>query len=163
MATEEQKKARQIRLFNDIIFGFGKGLYDLFGDSAVATVDTIGEDVLEEMEHELGLEIHGEDPQDILMEIERLLIDEYGLVESATIKITDHEAGHHEVHVVYHGDLLFRATREMVEAGMPPLTAVPFMLAKAALDKRLGKKARFKKIEIDNATRSVNIEFDVVD
>ena len=40
MATMEEKKLRQLRLFNDLIFGFAKGLYDLFGDSALATVDT---------------------------------------------------------------------------------------------------------------------------
>ncbi len=32
MATEEQKKGRQTRLFNDIIAGFAKGLYELFDD-----------------------------------------------------------------------------------------------------------------------------------
>ena len=83
MATMEEKKLRQLRLFNNLIFGFAKGLYDLFGDSAMATVDTIGEDILEEMEHELGLEIHGENPETILTEIERLLVDEYGLVTKA--------------------------------------------------------------------------------
>ena len=85
MATMEQKKLRQLRLYNDIIFGFGKGLWDLFGDSAMATADAIGEDILEEMEHELGLEIQGENAEDILTEIERLLVDEYGLVKNASL------------------------------------------------------------------------------
>lgn len=87
MATEEQKKARVIRLFNMLIFGLGKGLYDLFGDAAIGIVGPIGEEILEEMEQELGLEIHGEDPQTILTEIERILIDEYGLVKDARIEI----------------------------------------------------------------------------
>jgi len=152
----EEKKIRQLRLFNNLIFGFAKGLYDLFGDSALATVDTIGEDILEEMEHELGLEIHGEDPQDLLMEIERLLQDEYGLVKSAKLEMHPET---HEIDMVCEGCLLWKATRDLQEEDIPPYSCVPMMMASAALHKRLGKKAKFLSIEQDMDKRLCDIDF----
>ena len=158
MATMEEKKLRQLRLFNDLIFGFAKGLYDLFGDAALATVDTIGEDILEEMEHELGLEIHGEDPQDLLTEIERLLVDEYGMLKHAKLVISDHH-----IDMICEGCLLWTATKDLQEQGVPPYTCVPMMMASAALHKRLGRKAKFISIEQETDKRLCDIDFKLLD
>ncbi|MFP4344282.1 MAG: hypothetical protein ACLFU8_06300 [Anaerolineales bacterium] len=160
MATEEQKKVRQLRLFNDIIFGFAKGLYDLFGEAAMATVDTIGEDILEEMEHELGLEIQGENPEDILTEIERLLVDEYGLCTKATLEMHPET---HEIDMICENCLLTKATHDLVEAGVPPFTCVPMMMASAALHKRLGRKAKMVKIDQDLENRICDVDFHMLD
>lgn len=158
MATMEEKKLRQLKLFNDIVFGFAKGLYDLFGESALATVDTIGEDILEDMEHELGLEIAGEDPKDILTEIERLMVDEYGLCKSAELVMDDGE-----IDLICEGCLMWKATRDLQEEGIPPYTCVPMMMASAALHKRLGKKAKFVGIEQDMDKRLCDIDFKLME
>ncbi len=154
MATEEQKKARQLKLCNDILFGFAKGMYDLFGESALATVDEIGEDIIEEMEHEMGLEIHGEDPQAILTELERLLIDEYGMCRNASLKVQDHE-----VDVFVEGCMFWHSTQELRKEGIPAYTCVPMMIAEAALHKRLGKKAHLVGITHDDEKRTCDIDF----
>ena len=91
MATEEQKKGRQLSLYNDFVAGFAKGLYELFGDSTLAMADTIGSELLAEMEQDLGVEITGETPQEILTKVERLLVDEYGLSQEATMTIADNK------------------------------------------------------------------------
>jgi hypothetical protein len=158
MANEEQKKARLLKLFNTIVFGFGKGLYDLFGDSAVATADAIGEDMIEEMEHEMGLEIHGEAPQDILTELERILVDEYGLAKSMKLNIQAHE-----VDIVCEGCELWHATKDLLATGAPPFHCVPMMIARAALDKRLGKKAHFVKITQDDGKKLCDIDLHLLD
>ncbi len=160
MATEEQKKVRQLRLFNDIIFGFAKGLYELFGESALATAETIGNDILEEMEHEMGLEIAGEDEQDILTELERIMIDEYGLVKEATLEINKET---HHIDMVCTGCLVWRATSYLRKEGIQPYTCVPMMMATAALRKRLGKRAKFVGIEQDLETRTCDIDFVLLD
>ncbi|NOZ95666.1 MAG: hypothetical protein GXP47_13155 [Acidobacteria bacterium] len=157
MATEEQKKERMRRLFNDIIFGYGKGLWDLFGEASQATAETIGEDILEDMERELGLEIHGENPQALLTEIERLIIDEYGMVKSARLEISDHE-----VDIFCEGCQLWNVTQQLKEAGVPPYHCVPMMMARAALHKRLGKKARLIGIKHDAEKRSCEIDIELV-
>ncbi len=158
MATEEQKKARLLKLFNDIVFGFGKGLYDMFGDSALATVDTIGEDIIEEMEHEMGLEIHGEDPQQILTELARLMVDEYGLLKTCSYKIKDHE-----IDLLAEGCELWHATKDIMAAGAPPFHCVPMMMAEAALHKRLGKRAHFVGITQDDGKHVCDIDFHMME
>jgi len=154
MATEEQKKARLLKLFNDVVFGFGKGLYDMFGDSALATVDAIGEDIIEEMEHEMGFEIHGEDSQAILTELGRVLVDEYGLAKSMQFKIEEHE-----IDIIATGCELWHATQDIVASGAPPFHCVPMMMAEAALHKRLGKRAHFVGIQFDKEKHVCDIDF----
>lgn len=154
MATDEQKKGNQLRLFNNIIAGFAQGLYELFDDSALAIADTIGEDVLGEMEQELGLEIASEAPQEILTEIERLLIDEYGMSKKANFVVND---GHISMSV--EGCQMWKATESLLKAGVPPYTCVPMMMASAALHKRLGTKSKFEEISQDAPNHICNIKF----
>ena len=156
MATEEQKKIRQFRAFNIMVAGLAKGLYDLFGDAAIGVLTPMGEEIIEEMEHECGLEIHGEDPETILTELERLLVDEYGFMEKASLKINDET---HEIDVICEGCLLWRATQDLLDANMPPLTCIPMMISEAALRKRLGKRAKFVGITRDDSKKLCDIDF----
>jgi hypothetical protein len=160
MATEEQKKERMVRLFNMIIAGMAKGLYDLFGDAALSVITPIGEELLEEMEQELGLEIHGENPQDLLTEIERLLMDEYGLFKEGTFEI---HPDTHEIDILITESVLWHATSELHEAGIPPLACVEMLITGAALRKRLGRKAKFMGLTLDDSTRTIDIDFHMFD
>lgn len=158
MANEEQKKARLIMLSNNIIAGYGKGLYDLFGDSAMATVSTIGESTIKQMENEMGLEIHGENPQDILSELARILIDEYGLARSLKFEFQGQD-----VNVVCQGCLLWPATKSILASGAPPFHCVPMMLAKVAINKRLGKKIQFVNLEQTDSNMTCEIHARILD
>ncbi|MCB0164338.1 MAG: hypothetical protein KDI79_08940 [Anaerolineae bacterium] len=160
MATEAQKRERQNRMFNMVIAGMSKGLYDLFGEAAVSVITPIGEEILEEMEHELGLEIHGENPQEILTEIERLLMDEYGMFKDGSLEI---HPDTHEVDVLITDSALWHATAELHEAGLPPLACVEMMVTGAALRKRLGRKAKFVGLKLDDQTRTIDIDFHMYD
>lgn len=154
MATEEVKKARLMKLFNSVVFGFGKGLYDLFGDSAIATASSIGEDLIEEMEHEMGLEIHGEDPDAIMTELARVLEDEYGLIKDARFSHDGNEGN-----VFCQGCELWHATEDMLASGAQPFHCVPMMVIDAALNKRLGLKVHFKGITQDKEKHVCDIDF----
>ena len=67
-----------------MIAGMAKALYDLFGETAFAIMSEVGKTTLEIMEQEMGLEIDGETPQDVLTEIGRIFADEMGFIESFT-------------------------------------------------------------------------------
>ena len=154
MATEEQKKGRQLRIFNDIIAAFAKGLYELFDDSALAMADTIGTELLVEMEQELGLEIAGEDPQEILTEVERLLVDEYGMSKDASMTIDGDK-----IDMKIEKCIMWKATEDLLKNDVPPFTCVPMMMASASLHKRLGKKSKFEGINQDTDNRICHITF----
>lgn len=86
MASEEEKKRQLVRVFSLMIEGLAKGIYDLFDDSAYALMKTVGIDLLEIMQKEMGLEIHGENPSDVLNELLRIWVDEIGFFNDAAVK-----------------------------------------------------------------------------
>lgn len=89
MATEDEKKAQLVKVFSLMIEGLAKGIYDLFEDSAFALMKTVGEDLLEIMQKEMGLEISGEEPGDVLNELLRIWVDEIGFFDDANVETTD--------------------------------------------------------------------------
>ena len=78
--TEEKKNT--MRLMTLMIAGMAKALYELFGETAFATMNEVGKTTLEIMENEMGLEVDGESPKDVLTEIGRIFADEIGFIES---------------------------------------------------------------------------------
>ena len=89
MATEEQKKKQLVRVFSLMIVGLAKGIYDTLGDSAYALMKSVGENLLDVMQKEMGLEIEGEDPADMLNELLRIWVDEIGFIEEAKVEETE--------------------------------------------------------------------------
>ena len=84
MATEEAKKKNMMRLMTLMIGGMAKALYDLFGETAFATMTEVGKSLLTIMEDEMGLEIDSENPKDVIMEVGRIFI---GRVVATTITL----------------------------------------------------------------------------
>ena len=78
MATDEQKKENRLRLTNLTLASLAAGVWNTLGESSFAMGGPMGEVVLQAMEKEMGLEIAGEDPQEVMMEIGRIFVDEFG-------------------------------------------------------------------------------------
>ncbi len=143
MATEEQKKSRQLKLFNTIIEGQAKGIYDLFGDSAQSITGPIGEEILEEMEREMGLEIQGENSADILTELGRIMVDEYGLLSDIEFK----SLGGVRTQMTCRDCLLKSSCLRLKGAGIP-VACIPHTLVRAALRYRKHNKSHLVDIQV---------------
>ncbi|MCK4944152.1 MAG: hypothetical protein KAS65_11265 [Candidatus Aminicenantes bacterium] len=89
MATEEEKKEKLVKVLSLLVASLAIGIYELLGDSAYALMKTVGEKILEIMQKEMGLEISGEDPDDVLNELLRIWVDEIGMFEDAKVEATD--------------------------------------------------------------------------
>ncbi len=89
MATEDEKKRQLVKVFSMMIQGLASGIYDLFEDSAYALMKTVGKDILETMQKEMGLEISGEEPGEVLNELLRIWVDEIGMFDDAKVEETD--------------------------------------------------------------------------
>ncbi|MBN1657829.1 MAG: hypothetical protein JXA93_05475 [Anaerolineae bacterium] len=81
MATDEQKQANLMRLAGLTSMSMALGIWDMVGDGALALCPAMGDQLLGLMEHEMGLEIAGENPSDVIAEIARLLVDEFGIAQ----------------------------------------------------------------------------------
>ena len=133
MVTEAEKNERLRRIFNTMVYGLARGLWDLFGEASFATTNSIGDQVLEIIERDMGFEISGEDPEAILAEIERLLVDKIGTMSSGKATIDDNI-----ISIACTECVLRDATRDLEAVNVQPFACLPMTIAAAAMRKRLG-------------------------
>ena len=158
MATEAQKQERLLKVFNVGMYSMIKGLWDMFGESAFATTNPIGDRLLAALEKESGLEIQGEDPQDILQEIVRLLADEIGTMKAGTVALNGDK-----VSIACEKCFLREATGWLEAEGVQPFACVPMGVSAAAMRKRLGIRHRVIGRAWDEATQTCTINFQIVE
>ena len=138
-----------------IIYGLEKGLWDLFGESALATTNTVGEGMLEILEKSMGLEIEGEDPQDVLTEIGRLFVDEYGIALNFDIQKKGDT-----VELDVQNCVLMQVEKDLVSAGIEPFVCPYLNIATAAMRHRMGMKTKISKLEVNTETHTCALVFE---
>jgi len=157
MATDGEKQARLLKVFNIGMYGMIKGMWDLFGDTAFATVRPVGARILTMMEKESGLEIDGENPEDILQEIVRLFADEIGVISDGQVTMDGDT-----VSMACRECFLREATGWLEDEGVEPFACLPMNIAAAAMQKRLGTKHQLLGRDWDAATETCTIKFALV-
>jgi hypothetical protein len=158
MATEAEKRQRLLKVFNIGMYGMIKGLWDLFGDTSMATANSIGAMMLATVEKESGLEIAGENPEDILQEIVRLLVDEVGTMSAGTVQMNGDR-----VSIACKECFLREATGWLEAEGVQPFACLPMGLSAAAMRKRLGVKHRLLGRTWDADTQTCTISFALIE
>ena len=137
MATEEQKKANQLRLANMIIYGLAVSVWDMVGESAYVFSKGMGDVILPVLEKEMGLEIAGESHLDVATEVGRIAVDELGIAK--------------DMEITGDGDKIIMKLREYIlrplydnlaAAGVEKPFVDPVMCIGEAVIRRLGKKPR---------------------
>ena len=146
MVTEEQKKNRQIELVNSVMFGLGKGLYDVLGDSTMRVMAVVGQHTLCDMENRIGREVKGGDAGAILAEVGRILVDEYGVLSA----FEPSSLGGTLAQVICTGCLFKPASIQLRDADIPAHTCIPESIITAALRNRLHVPAHIIGIEVSD-------------
>ncbi len=157
MATEEEKKRNLARINAMIIYGLEKGLWELLGESALALSTKVGEGMLESLEKTMGLEIAGEDPQDVLTEIGRIFVDEIGI--AAHFDITKENS---TVGLVVEKCVLLRTEADLIESGVQPFMCPFLNIAAAAMRSRMGLKSRIDQIDVDIPASKCALRFELL-
>ncbi len=134
MATEEVKKQNLVRMYKLTIQGLARGMYDLFGDASFAIMNKVGDELLTIMEKEMGLEIGGQDANEILQEISRLFVDEFGF--AGKIEVIKNEVGEKTVKVSNCGAL--DLSNSLRKAGIEHPFTCPIMNTISAAIRRNG-------------------------
>jgi hypothetical protein len=138
MATEEQKKENRLRLTNMALLSLAASTWDTLGDSAFAYSGAMGNRILEVMEKEMGLEIAGENPKDVMMEVGRIFVDEFGFCSD--IDVNEQGDGRYQVRVRNCVNRAF--TDKLMAAGVEKPFICPIMNACQAALRRMNFKVR---------------------
>ena len=136
MATDLEKVENMFRIQQIQIFGVTKGLWDFVEDSAFALSPNMGEQVLNVMENEMGLDLNGDKPVQVLNNISQLFIDEFSIAEKIEIE---------ELNNVYrlkvHQYVFNKISSQLEHAGVKDFIC-PVMNASVAALRRLNLKVR---------------------
>lgn len=138
MATEEAKKENRLRLTNLALLSLAAGTWDMLGDSSFALSGPMGNQILDVMEREMGLEIAGEDPNDVIMEINRIFVDEFGF--ASDIEVNQDADGNFELKVRNCVNRSF--TDKLMEAGVEKPFVCPILNSCQAALRRMGHRMR---------------------
>ncbi len=137
MATEEQKKKNILRLARLSLLGVSAGVWDLLGEGALGLSHQIGSLLLPVLEKEMGLEIAGETPEQVMQEVGRLMVDEFGF--AADVDVT---RDGDEITMKVHTCSNRRFTDQLMESGVTKPFICPFLCVGDAVLDRMGEKAR---------------------
>jgi hypothetical protein len=137
MATEEGKKENRLRLTNMALLSLSASTWNTLGDSAFAFSGPMGSQILDIMEKEMGLEIAGEDPQEVMSEIGRIFVDEFGFCGDIDVETQSEDTMVLKVH-----NCVNRAfTDKLMAAGVEKPFICPIMNACQAALRRMDYKA----------------------
>lgn len=136
MATEDAKKVNQYRLMSMALTGLASGVWDTLGESAFAFSGPMGKQILSVMEKEMGLEVAGENPEEVIGEIGRIFVDEFGFAGDITVKTIGPD--HIEVRVL--NCINRRYTDQLAAAGVEKPFICPILNASQAALRRMGHK-----------------------
>ena len=156
MATEEQKKASQLRLANMIIYGLTVSVWDMVGESAYVFSKGMGDVILPVLEKEMGLELAGESHLDVATEVGRIVVDELGIAKD--IEIT----GDSDNLVMKLREYTLRPLYDnLAAAGVEKPFIDPVMCIGEAVLHRMGQKCRFDIENWDEGKGSI-ITFELI-
>lgn len=157
MATEQEKFANRARMWGLTALGLTAGIWEMVEEASASMSLSIGEAILTQVEKQLGLELAGEKPEHMLVELCRIFVDEYGYCtetvidnKDTVIKVTLKNA----VGTIEFGTL-------QKDHGVEKIFSNPFMCVGIAGLARIGVKTRGK-VEFDIPNKTQVITFEVV-
>ncbi len=139
MATEEKKKQNMLRLTQLALAALSSSVWDTLGDSSFALANSIGDQILEMFEKEMGLEIAGESPEAVVHEVERIFVDEFGFAREIAVTMLD---GGNKIELKVANCVNYAFSQRLLAAGVQKPYICPVMNASVAALRRMGYKVR---------------------
>jgi len=156
MATEQEKNAHWAQMLGLIASGLTLGIWEMVEESATSLTPLIGAQLIGEIEKKLGLEIAGEKPEDLFVELGRIFVDEYGFGSEVKVESADKTT-----RVTFKNAIGSAEFAMLKERGVEKLFSHPFLCAGIAALARMGIKARGN-FEVDKATNIQTISFELL-
>ena len=136
MATEQEKTTHLARMLGLATVGMTLGIWELVEESATTLTPIIGTQLIGEIEKQLGLEIAGEKPEDLFVELGRIFVDEYGFASEAKVVSADKT-----IRVTFKNAVGSPEFAMLKERGVEKLFSHPFMCTGVAALSRMGTQS----------------------
>ena len=156
MANEQLKITNRARLWGLIVLGMSQGIWEMVEESASSLTPMIGAWVLQEAEKQLGLEIAGEKAEDVLTELARIFVDEFGYAVESKVERADKT-----ISISFKNAVGTPEFSRLIQSGMDKLFFHPYMCAGLAALARMGVKARWE-VTLDAATSGQMVTFELL-
>jgi hypothetical protein len=156
MATDQEKNVRRGSLWAMTVFGMTIGIWEMVEDSAGAISPYIGNALLPLIEKQLGLEIAGEKPADLITEIGRLFVDEFGFAAEAKVTATDKV-----VTLLLKNAMATKEGAQLAAMGVKKSFSHPAMCVGVAALTRAGVKCRGN-VELDVPNNNQTVTFELL-
>ncbi len=151
--TDEQRQQWD-RLSQMMIYGLEKGLWNMLGEASLAVVNTVGQEMLEVLEKEWGLQVAGSDPKELMANIGELFIEKMGIAETFDI---EKENGAVALHVFKCH--LMGIEAKLVEQGIQPFLCPFLNIAMAALRKRMNGATTITQFDVNPKAHRCFLKF----
>ena len=150
MAIDLHKMDNNLLLTEITLGSLTTSTWNMLGETSFSFSRPMGTRILKFMEANMGLEIEGEDPKDVMIEISRVLVDEFGFCSN--IEILEQSDGGYELKVK--GCLKRDFCDVIAQAGVEKLFICPVLNSTQAALRRLGHKYKedLEKWEEGNGT-----------
>lgn len=135
MATDEQKKLNLIRLGSITLMSLALSVWEMLGDTSFVFSKDMGAKILNMLEKEMGLEIAGETPEIVLLELTRIFVDEFGYASDIDLDVSETK-----IVLKVKNDMNFAYNQQLLATGVEKLFTEPLMNACEAALKRMGYK-----------------------
>ncbi len=151
--TEEQRQQWD-RLSQMMIYGLEKGLWNMLGEASLAVVGTVGQEMLEVLEKEWGLQVEGSDPKELMANIGQLFVEKMGIAESFDIEKEDSTVALRVAKCHLMG-----IEAKLVEQGIQPFLCPFLNIAMAALRKRMNGATTITQFDVDPESHRCFLKF----
>jgi hypothetical protein len=156
MATDLDKSNNRARLWGLTTIGMTMGIWDMVEESASSLSPQIGAQILGMVEKQLGLEIAGEKPEELFVDLGRIFVDEYGFASEAKVDRADKV-----IHVSFKNSVGTPEFAMAKKQGVEKLFSHPFLCTGLAALSKLGLKSRGS-VEVDPDTRGTVVTFELL-
>lgn len=156
MATEADKYSNRAKLWGAVVAAMTLGIWEIVEESSVTISPIIGAVLLKSLEATAGFEVAGEKPEHMLVELGRILVDEYGYGTEAKVEGNDKSFKLTIVNAVGMQEAAALAARGVTK----PFSNPVYCTGIAAMN-RLGFKCRAR-VEFDQENKSQITYFDLL-
>lgn len=156
MATEQEKDAHRARMWGLTTIGMTLGIWEMVEELATSLTPLIGDALVLEIEKQLGLEIAGEKPADLFVELGRIFVDEYGFGSEVKVVSADKT-----IHVTFKNAAGTPEFAGLKQHGVEKLFSHPFLCTGIAALAKMGIKAHGN-VEVDIVDNTQIITFELL-